>query len=92
MTLEQMRVYLQEYHGVPITLRQQGTTTVKCPYCLKTLDHGPDPGHHVAGCYGDDRSKGISINIGDRHFIPSYGYVVLEYREVNGVNELLSLD
>ena len=33
MNLEQVREYLQEYHGIPIMLRRPGTTSVKCRYC-----------------------------------------------------------
>ena len=33
MTLEPIRKYLQDYYGIPIALREQGVTTVTCPYC-----------------------------------------------------------
>ena len=91
MDLEQMRGYLQENHGILIVLRQQGTTRVKCPYCGKMHDHGPQPGHHVAGCDDNDRNNGVGIVVGERFFVPNYGYTIYEYKEGNGVNELMDL-
>lgn len=81
MSLEQMRVYLQEYHGIPIVLRKQGTTNVKCPYCKKLHDHGPQPGHHVALC-DDNNRMGMGLCVGERYFIPNYGNTICEYRVV----------
>jgi hypothetical protein len=49
MNLEQMREYLQDLYGFPCVMRELGTTTIKCPYCGKIHDHGPQPGHHIAG-------------------------------------------
>lgn len=89
MSLEQMRVHLQECYGIPIALREQGTTSIRCPYCLKIHEHGPRPGHQVAACDEGDRYNGIGIVIGDRYFIPNFGYNVLEYMEEDGVNKLI---
>ena len=36
-------------------------------------DHGPQPGHHVAGCALDE-GEGEGIAIGVRYLIPNYGY------------------
>lgn len=89
MDLDQMREYLQEYHGVPVVLREHGTTSIKCPYCLKIHDHAPQPGHHVALCDNNDRFNGVGIVVGERYFVPNYGYTIYEYKKGDGVNELL---
>ena len=65
MNLEQMREYLQEHFGVP---RQKGTTSIKCPYCLKMHVHVQQPGHHVGGCDDNDRFCGIGIVVEERYF------------------------
>jgi hypothetical protein len=57
--------------------------------CCSTL---LQPGHHVAGCHDDDRFNGIGVVVGNRHFVPNYGYTIYEYREGNGVNELIDHD
>jgi hypothetical protein len=87
MSSEQMQAYLQEQYGVPIALRLQGTTTVKCPYCDSLHDHGPQPGYHVALC--DDRGQGVFVR--DRYFVPNYGYTIFEYKESDRGNELVDL-
>lgn len=61
-----------------------------CPYCSRKHDHGPQPGHHVAGCA--ETEVGIGIAVRDRTFIPRYGYTIHEYRDNNGVNELIVPD
>jgi hypothetical protein len=73
--------------GVPIALRLQGTTMVKCPYCDSLHDHGPQLGHHVALC--KDRGRGVFVR--DRYFVPNYGYTIFEYKESDGANELVDL-
>jgi len=90
MTLEQMQSYLQELYGLPVVLREEGTTKIRCTHCNK--DHVSDPwsGHQVAAC--DDRDRDIEIVIGDRSFIPNCGYTMLEHRENGDVNELLTHD
>ena len=70
--VEQTREYLQDYHGVPVVLRQEENTGVTCCYCGKRHDHDHGPGHVEAGCGQEDRSIGIVI--GDRSFVPAYGY------------------
>lgn len=87
MNLDQMKECSQETLGVPVALRRQGTTIVKCPCCLKMHDHGPQPGHHVAGC-DDHLRNGVGIVVGERHFVPNYGYTICKHRETDGVNEL----
>jgi len=90
MTLEQMQSYLQELYGLPVVLRKEGATMIRCAYCNK--DHVSDPwsGHQVAAC--DDEDRDIEIVIADRSFIPNYGYTTLDYRENGDVNELLTHD
>lgn len=88
MDLEQMRVYLQGLYGNPVVLREQGTTNISCPYCFKLHEH-LQPGHHVALCDESDRYNGCGIVIGNRYFVPNYGYEILEYREADGVNNLI---
>lgn len=90
MNLKQMREYLQSYYGIPIALRKEGDTTVVCPFCNKKHEHGTETGHHITGCEGDDRYIGISI--GDRQFVPSYGYTICEYKEGEDTNELIIPD
>ena len=89
MTVENMRLHLQEERGIPVVLRKQGETHVKCPYCLKMHSHAMNPGHHEAGCSDDDRYNGIGIVAGERYFVPNYGYTIVEYKEENGVNTLI---
>ena len=91
MSLRQMREYLQEHYGSPVVLREQGTTSVKRPYCFQHHDHGPQPGHQPAGCDDESRFSGIGIVVGERYFVPNYGYTIMEYLEENGVNKLISL-
>ena len=88
MNLEHMREYLQEHYGIPIVLREQGTTNIKCPYCQKLHEHTLEPGHHVAGCSDDDNYLGIGLIIGERYFVPNCGYTIIEYRNEDGVNIL----
>ena len=33
-------------------------------------------GHHVAGCDDDDRFNGVGIVVGERYFVPNYGYTI----------------
>lgn len=87
MDLKQMREYLQEYYGIPIALREQGARSVSCPYCLKRHRQGPGAGHRSADC--DDNDRGMKIVIGERHFVPNYGYTIYEYRAHGEVNELI---
>ena len=88
MTIRQMQTYLQDYHGIPIALREQGTSKVICPYCTKLHIHEPGPGHFVADCDEKDRNMGISV--GDRYFVPNYGYLLLEYTAEDNVNKLIN--
>ena len=88
MNLEQMQAYLQEIYRLPVVLTQQGTTNMECPYCGERHDHGPQPGHHLAHCKDELRMNGIVI--GDRSFVPNYGYTILEYYEEEGVNKFIN--
>ena len=54
-----------------------------CPCCDKNHTHDPGTGHHPAQCAEEDRCKGIVI--GDRSFIPAYGYTILEYMSEGNV-------
>jgi hypothetical protein len=90
MSLDQVQDYLQGYHGIPIVLRKEGTTSIKCCYCLENHDHMGPPGRYIASC--DDRNNGSGIVIGERHFIPNYGYKLYDFKERDDVNELLVPD
>jgi hypothetical protein len=87
MDLERMRGYLQQLYGVPVVLREQGTTSVKCAYCGKLHQHVGPPGHYIAGC--DDKHRNVGIVIGQRSFHTNYGYDIYDYRETGRVNELI---
>ena len=87
MTTNQMREYLQGYFGSPVVLRKQGTTSVKCPYCLKKHDHGLEPGHRRSHCDKNDPVNGIAT--GERSFSCNYSYTIVEHKEEDGVNKLL---
>jgi hypothetical protein len=80
MGLEQMRDFLQMSHGVPVVLRKEGATNVKCVYCGKIHNHDGPPGHYVAECEEPERFN-IGIVIGDRTYIPNYGYTIFDYRQ-----------
>jgi hypothetical protein len=84
-TSEQRRVYLQDYHGIPVVLREAGGEGVVCLHCGKTHNHEPGPGHLVADCEEMDRNIGIVI-VG-MCFIPNYGYLCLEHFVDGGVNK-----
>jgi len=88
--LEQMQSCLQELCGLPVVLRKEGTTVIRCAHCNK--DHVSDPwsGHQVAACDGRDRD--IEIVIADRSFVPNCGCTTLDCRENGDVNELLTHD
>ena len=88
MTINQMQKYLQDHHGIPVVLRKQGKPGVRCPYCTKTHHHNEGPGHYVADC--DEKDRNIGISIGNRHFIPNYGYLLLEYIVEDNVNKLIN--
>ncbi len=88
MRLDQMQEYLQANRGVPVVLRKQGTTSVRCVYCRKLHDHSEPAGYHEAFCDEKDRLNG-GIVIGDRYFIPGYGYFIYDFKEAEGVNELV---
>jgi hypothetical protein len=79
INLEEMRLYLQDLYGIPIVLRQEGTTTVNCPYCFKIHEHTGPPGKYIAGCDITDRYNGSGIVIGQRHFVAGYGYKLYDF-------------
>lgn len=88
MNPDQIREYLQGYFGIPIALRELGKEAVKCPYCLENHGHGPQTGHQEAGC----GENGCGIVIGERYFIPSYGYTICEYELRDEINKLILPD
>ena len=77
MNLEQMRKYLQEHHGIPMALRKQGTATIMCPHCGEKHEHGSEAGHYGAGC----TSECGGIVLGERFFVPNYGYTIFECKD-----------
>ena len=78
MDLKQMRRYLQGHDGVPVVLRERGTVHITCPYCGELHEH-ESSGHQVAGC-DDNVLYGIGIFVGERYFVPNWGYHVYEYK------------
>jgi hypothetical protein len=85
--LEQMRMLLQDYHVIPIALREEGATDISCPFCSKMHYNPGPPGHHVTGCDADEWQ---SIMINERSFVPPYGYTIYEYEDTSlGVRELV---
>jgi len=90
MTAMQMREYLQEYHGIPIAIREQGSPIVSCPYCYNNHEHDPaEQAHVTAGCI-DDNPNGFGIIIGEKHDMPSYGYTMYKIRSNKEVNKLIT--
>jgi hypothetical protein len=85
MTIEQMRYYLQEYHGVPIALREQGATDVTCPFCHKQHFEHPGAGHHVAQC---EPSEWSPVTINGKSFVAGYGYTIYEYYDTPNARKL----
>ena len=75
MSLEQLHRYLQEYYGIPIVLRRQGDTVIKCLYSGGMHEHA-QPGHIVA-C--DEQECGaLGIIVVQRSFVPNWGYDIFE--------------
>ena len=91
MSVEDMQMYLQDHYKIPIVLKMEGETTITCPFCMKQHSHD-ETGHCKAGCADEDRYNGIGLFISGRYFIPNYGYTICEYKEVDGVNELIIPD
>lgn len=96
MSLEQMSDYLKELYGVPVALREEGTSIIKsCPYCFE-VHHCTEPaGYSAAACW--DRT--LRIYIGDRSFVPNFGLYIFDYvNKGNGyqlfvpVTDLVPLD
>lgn len=79
MDLQQLKEYLQKHCRVPVALQLQGTTGVKCPFCLKIHDHDKD-GHVMALCDSADHE---TVVIGERHFVANYGYTIFGYTDDN---------
>lgn len=78
MTMAQAREHVQEVEGYPVVLREAGTVAITCPYCGESHEHPPEPGHYAAGCDDNIRDT-IQLTVGDRTFIPNYGYGIREY-------------
>jgi hypothetical protein len=85
VTTEQMRHYLQEYHGIPIALREQGATDITCPFCHKQHFEYPGAGHHVAQC---EPSEWRPITINGKSYVPGYGYTIYEYYDTPNARKL----
>lgn len=80
----EMAFYLSRLYQRPITLRLKSDTTVRCPFCYKSHEHGSNFVGYVKPpeeCISS--SPGLIIN--DRAFNPSYGYTVIEYDHIEGV-------
>ena len=80
----EMAYQLSQVYQRPITLRLKSDTTVRCPFCFKSHDHGSNVVGYVKPpeeCTAS--SPGLIIN--DRAFNPSYGYTVMEYDHIEGV-------
>jgi hypothetical protein len=88
MSLEQMRIYLQDFHRKPIVLRLLGTTKIVCPYCLKTHEHFGPGGHYVAACDESERFDS-RVFVGERCFTANYGYQIYDYIATPMYNELV---
>lgn len=80
----EMAYYLSHLYQRPITLRLKSDVTVRCPFCLKSHDHGSNiVGYTKPPEECTSSSPGLVIN--DRVFNPSYGYTVMEYDCIEGV-------
>jgi hypothetical protein len=88
MAVEDVRAYLQALYGVPVVLREEGATNVKCVYCGHVHEHPVGAGFYIAGCDDEARFSGVGIVVGDRYFATNYGYKIIEYKEVDGVNTI----
>lgn len=54
------------------------------------MHHGEITGHTMAACY---RNGAEGITVGERFFIPNYGYTIFEYKKgKDGVNTLIVPD
>ena len=91
MNLAQMRDYLQETYGIPIVLRKVGTSEVTCCYCKGVHKHD-HAGYNTAGCDDETRFNGSGITVGDRFFVPNWGYHIIEFEDKEGVNRLIVPD
>lgn len=88
MTVEDVRLHLQSFYGVPVVLREQGATSIKCVYCGQLYEHPLWTTFSIAGCDDAFRFSGAGIVIGDRYFSSAYGYKIIEYGEIDGVNTI----
>jgi hypothetical protein len=85
MTNEQMRHYLQRYHGIPIALREQGTTDVTCPFCHK-VHFALGAGHHAAEC---EPNEWYPITINGKSYVTGYGFTIYEYYDTPDFRRLV---
>ena len=89
-TPEEMTENLVNYYGRPCVLREEGVDTIVCPYCNEQHSHPGAHGHHRAGCADSDSD--ITLAIGERVFIPAYGYDIYEYKKVDQGYEIRALN
>lgn len=88
MSLEEMRLHLQNHYSKPVALRKEGATSAKCPFSGTVIDTPPGPGYFRyepvgTGVYDpnyDACTSAPGIIINDRYFTANYGFLIIEYR------------
>lgn len=78
MTIQQMQENLQQCHGRPIVLGEQGMTRCTCPHCQKAHESDPGSGHFNVACEDESRFNGVCVVVGDRRFMASHGVTAME--------------
>ena len=90
VSVSDARDYLQDHFGVPIALKKRGYSSIQCPYCGKEHFY-QGTGYQNIQCSKEDR-RGRSIIVGERSFVPNYGYTVVEYEEEEESNRVIVPD
>lgn len=88
MTVQQMQEYLVERNGVPTVLRKVGVPSVTCPYSGKTVEIPPGTSYWKPD-WMDTADDYQGIVIGERVFVPSYGFRIYEYKQEKNINTLI---